>query len=273
MPRRSSLVAYFSLTYLLAWAVWLPAGALTPASLNPTVRGLFFLPGTFAPGIVALWLTFRHEGAAGVRALVDRLFRSQVAARWYVFAVFFVTATRLAAALVYRLVEGAWPAFNPLPWYLLLMATAISTPFQAGEEIGWRGYALPRLQARFGLGPASVLLGGLWAAWHLPLFYVPGTDSAGQPFLPYLLAVTAISVAMALLYWRSGGSLLLTMIMHAGVNNMAAIVPSSSPGAVDPMAPHASRIEWLTIAFLWAAAVGFLVWMRRAGAQESTGTY
>ena len=80
---------------------------------------------------------------------------------------------------------------------LLILAIPVSTPVQSGEEIGWRGYALPRLTARLGLAPASVVVGVLWALWHLPFFFIQGVDKTGQSFLVYLLACTAMSIAMA----------------------------------------------------------------------------
>jgi len=262
--RPSSLTAYFIATFAAAWALWMAAGSLAPASLGPTIRGLLFLPGVFAPGIVALCMTSRSDGPEGVRALLNRIFVWRVGMRWYVFALFSVAGAKLLAAAVYRLAQGAWPPFETLPWYVLLGATIPSTLFQAGEEIGWRGYALPRLASRLGLGRASLIVGGLWAAWHLPFFYMPGTGMTGQPFLPYLLDVVAISVAIAWLYWRTGGSLLLAMIMHAAVNNMASIVPSSVPNAADPMTVHLSLLAWLTAGSLWAMAACLLVSMRRA---------
>jgi len=99
----------------------------------------------------------------------------------------------------------------------------LSTPVQAGEEVGWRGYALPRLAERLGLPWASVALGVIWACWHLRLFFLfDGADTFGQSFPVYLLSVTALSVAMAWLYWRTGASLLATMLLHAAVNNTKA---------------------------------------------------
>jgi membrane protease YdiL (CAAX protease family) len=68
---------------------------------------------------------------------------------------------------------------------------------QVGEELGWRGYALPRLARRFGLGGASLVLGVLWAGWHLPLFYMLGGDTVGQSFPLFVCQVTALSVAIA----------------------------------------------------------------------------
>ena len=89
-----------------------------------------------------------------------------------------MAAIKLAVALVHRIATGAWPRFGDTPWYIMVAAIAISTPVQAGEEIGWRGYALPRLAARFGFARGSILLGLIWACWHLPLFFIPGTDTS-----------------------------------------------------------------------------------------------
>ena len=85
----------------------------------------------------------------------------------------------------------------------------------------------------------------------------------GQSFPLYLLQVTALSVAMAWLCWRTGGSLLLVMLLHAAVNNTKDIVPSAVPGATNPFALSTSLAGWLTVAFLWIAAAYFLVRMRK----------
>ena len=180
------------------------------------------------------------------------------------FAIGFFPAIKLSVALVHRVATGVWPSFGEEAWYVMAGAIVISTWVQAGEEIGWRGYALPRLSDRFGLALASVILGILWACWHLPLFFVPVSDTYGQSFPLYLLQVTAVSVAMAWLYWRTGGSLLLVMLLHAAVNNTKDIVPSVVPGATNPFALSPSLVAWLTVAFLWIAAGIFLLQMRRA---------
>jgi membrane protease YdiL (CAAX protease family) len=195
-----------------------------------------------------------------------RLFQWRVGLRWYVFAVGYMAAIKLAVALVHRVATGSWPLFSPVAWYLMLAATVISTVIggQAGEEIGWRGYALPRLAARFGLARGSVLLGVIWATWHLPLFFIPGTDTTGQSFTVYLLGVTPLSVAIAWLYWRTNGSLLLTMLMHAVINNTTGIVPSIVPAATNPWTLSTSRVAWLTLALLWICAGYFLARMSKA---------
>jgi uncharacterized protein len=190
----------------------------------------------------------------------------------YVFALGYMATIKLTVAILHRLATGAWPAFGQTAWYILVLAFVFSAPIQAGEEIGWRGYALPRLASRFGLARASIALGVIWACWHLPFFFNPGYDKSGQSFPVYLLSVIAISVAMAWLYWRANGSLLITMLMHAAVNNTIGIVPSTvSPGA-SPLTLNASLVAWLTVALLWVCAVYFLISMRRAKLQDGWKT-
>jgi membrane protease YdiL (CAAX protease family) len=270
-----SLIKFFLLTFIVSWVLWIAAAAISGGTFVPgRTPGLYLfgrlvvLVGVFSPALVALVLTNRAEGRAGVVTLLHRILRWQVCARWYVFAVSYFVAIKLTVALGHRIVTGAWPAFGQTPFYVLLVAIIFSTPSQAGEEIGWRGFALPRLAKTLGLGGAGIVLGIIWACWHLPFFFIPGSDNAGQSFPVYLLAVTAISVAMAWLYWRTNGSLLLTMLMHAAINNTAGIVPSPASTA-NPFALKTSILAWLTAAVLWLSAAYFLIRMRGAALPQS----
>ena len=257
------------MTFAVAWAFWIAGASVAKGtSAGPGTRALFFLPGTFAPALVAIGLAARAGGSAAVNALFDRIFDASAAARWYVFAAGYMAAVKLVAAAVHRALTGEWPAFGQTPFYLLLVATAFSTPFQAGEEIGWRGFALPRMAKRFGLGGAGVLLGVVWALWHLPLFLLPGTDTTGQSFPVFLISVTALSVAMAWLFGNTGGRLLPVMLMHAAINNTKDIVPSAVPGASRAFTPSPSLIAWLSATVLWTGAAYFLVKMPRDGGSD-----
>jgi membrane protease YdiL (CAAX protease family) len=134
---------------------------------------------------------------------------------------------------------------------------------QSGEEVGWRGYALPRMAERLGLGGASVVLGVIWAVWHLPLFYIlPTADTFHQSFPLY-------AVAIAWLYAHTRGSLLLTMLFHAAINNTKDIVPAvvSPPPGTWALSP--SRVAWIGLALMWVAAGFFLVRMARVTRRES----
>lgn len=262
---RATIAGYFLGTYVVSWTLWAAAAAIagsTESAPFGIVSGPIFLIGVFGPSLVAIALTNYSGGRAAVALLLSQVFRLSVAARWYLFAAGYMMTIKLTAAVLYRLTSGTWPPFGEEPLYLMAFAIIISTPVQAGEEIGWRGYALPRLAERLGLGAASIVLGALWACWHLPIFFMRGTDSYGQSFPMYFFSVIAISVAMAWLYWRTNGSLLLTMLMHAAINNTKDIVPSAAVAASSPFGFNASAIGVLTILLLWIGAVYFLLRMR-----------
>ncbi len=264
---------FFLATYALAWACWFAAAALLqrPLSGGPGVvlfgNALLFL-GVFAPALVGLALTARAEGKPGVLALGGRILRP-VRGYWYVFAVGYMAVIKLTAALAHRVIAGTWPRFGDEAWYIMAAAILFSMWVQVGEELGWRGYALPRLATRFGLPRASVLLGVVWACWHLPLFFfVKAGDTFGQSFPLFLVEVTAMSVALAFLFWRTKGALLPVMVLHAAVNDTKDIVPSTVPGATNALALSTSLVAWLSTALLWLAAAYFLFAMRRADAAD-----
>lgn len=260
-----TLTLFFGLTFLVTWAAWLAASALSPGAPSAGAGLPLFYLGVFTPGIVALVLTRRESGPAGLRALLRRLVQWPAGGvRWLVFALGYMAAIKLTAALVHRILLGAWPAFTTQPWILLFAAAVFSTVAggQVGEELGWRGFALPRLEAKLGLRAGSVLLGAVWAAWHLPLFLIAGTNTTGQSFPFYLAQVTALSIALAWLWHRTERSLLPVMLLHAAINNTKDIVtsvPAVPPG--NPFVVYGTPVGWITLALLWIAATWFLASM------------
>lgn len=261
---RVALLGFCVLTFGVTWAAWLAVALAAPASPVLAFGGPVFLAGVFAPGIVALALTAFGEGSAALVGLLARIGQWNASSRLYAMAIGYMAATKLLAAAIHRVVLGEWPTFGDTPLALMAAGVLVSTLSQAGEELGWRGYALPRLATHLGLGGASLLLGVIWALWHLPLFIMPGTDTTGQSFPMYLLHVTALSVAMSWLYWRTDGSLLLVMLMHSAVNNTSGVVPMAVPGATNPLSFHASFVAWATVGVAWIVAVVLLYQMRGA---------
>ncbi len=234
--------------------------------MSPAHQGLIVLVGVFAPSLVAIAITWLAEGTAGVVALLRRLIQWRVAGRWDLLSIGYMAGIKIAVALIFRVTQGVWPQFGTTPIVVMFIATILSTVMlgQAGEEIGWRGFALPHLGSRIGLAWASVLLGAIWAVWHLPLFFwFPGADTYGQSFPLYALQVTALSVAIAYVWMKSNGSLLLTMLMHSAVNNTKDIVPSAVPGATNAFALSTSRVAWMTVALMWLCALYFLWALRK----------
>jgi membrane protease YdiL (CAAX protease family) len=263
---RFATLIFFAATFAVTWSCFLVGVRIrNSAALNSPLfvlaQGVLML-GVFAPAVVGLSLTALDRGRPGVRTLLGSSVNSQVGAGWYLFAAGFFLVVKLLAAVILRALTGAWPAFGTEPWYLMAVALLFSTPVQAGEELGWRGYALPRMANLMGLGPASVLLGVVWATWHLPLFFATGADTFHQSFPVYLLQVTAMSVVMAWLYWRTGQALLLVMLLHAAANNTKDVVPSALAEPTSTWTLHASPVAWTTVALMWLVASMLLIRMR-----------
>ena len=134
----------------MSWILWIAAAAVLhgtapQASGFRLISGFLYLLGVFAPSFVALALTAGAGGRAGTLALLRRTVKWSVDVRWYVFAVGYIAAIKLAVALLLRITNGAWPVFGEEPLYLMAIAIVFSTPVQAGEEIGWRGYVAATL--------------------------------------------------------------------------------------------------------------------------------
>lgn len=262
------LTKYFLLTFVLSWICFISVAVLShqtqtdSSALVVLQRVLVFL-GTIVPSLVALWLTAQSSIVGETQNLLAKITRWKVNIKWYVFALGYIAIIKLIVAIIYRITTGEWPRFGQETWYIMIVAILFSTWVQAGEEIGWRGFALPRLTVKLGLPLSTLLLGIVWACWHLPLFFVKGADTFEQSFSLYLMQVTALSVSMGYLYWRTGGSLLLVMLMHAAFNNTKDIVPSVDQGDTGTFALSHSLGAWLTVAFLWIFAAYFLIRMKK----------
>ena len=255
----SGLLSFLALSYAVTWAAFITVARWVPAQTAAGYALVLF--GAYTPGIVALFLTARAEGSRGVWALLRRIMVADVPVRLYIVAVTYIAVVKLTAAVLHRLVSGVWPPFGAESLALIPLAIAFSTPFQAGEEIGWRGFALPRLADRFGLRIASLVLGVIWAMWHLPQFYIAGADTYHQSFPVWAAQVVAISIAFAWLYAKSGGSLLLVMLMHSAINNSKDIVASGAAIPPGVFSLNAPLVAWLGLVLLWISATYFLVRM------------
>jgi CAAX protease family protein len=263
-----AIIIFFSLTFLVSWSLFIAAASVSGTSHSGSIFSAFgyviYLVGVFGPALVAVLLSWREQGRVGVLALLSQILRAPSHFAWYLFAVGYFLGVKLMAALIYRMVVGDWPLFGHESFIVIGGAIIFSTAFQVGEELGWRGFALPRLSYHFGLPLASLILGIIWAVWHLPFFFFVGANKFGQSFPVYLVSVVALSVTMAWVYWRTRGSLLVVMLMHSAVNNTTDIVPSTVSVAANPWSVHASPIAWISTVILCIFATYFLIQMRSA---------
>ena len=132
------------------------------------------------------------------------------------------------AAAAHVALGGVLPP-SPAAGHLLLVAANFILVFLVGgplgEELGWRGYALPELQRRWGWRSASLVLGATWALWHLPLFYSAGTVQSRLPLGLFALSAMASSVVFAWLFNRTQRSLLPVLVLHTAVNAWSSVIP------------------------------------------------
>jgi membrane protease YdiL (CAAX protease family) len=130
-----------------------------------------------------------------------------------------------------------------------------------GEEVGWRGYALPALQARHGALLASVILGVVWALWHVPQFFNPAALYYDLPFVLFLAYLIPFSVLITWVFNSTGGSLLMAMLVHAVMNastQLWKVLPeySGGPDAMSAAEAAAATVHanLMLTAVLWVAA-------------------
>jgi membrane protease YdiL (CAAX protease family) len=257
---RGRTLGFVALTFLVTWGCWLPvvAGGWPETSL--VGRGLLIV-GVFGPALVALALTASARGVRGARSFIAHILPKRIAARWYAFALGFPFAVKGGQLLLVRVVTGTWPQFLSQSLLLVPFAIALSTPVQAGEELGWRGYLLPRLTARFGPRRSSLLVGVIWALWHLPLFFVVDADTYHRSFPGFLIGVTALSVVFTWLNTHARGRLLPVMLLHAAWNNTMFTTPAPTPLAGHVFDLPTSTVAWLGAGVLWTISAYLLVRM------------
>ena len=240
--KRHDLMIYFLLAYALSWAIEIPI-ALAEHRVIPVwmPRPAHYL-ASFGPLVAAVVTTGLANGWEGINGLWRALSHWRVAWRYAFVAVGLPVLVFGLLLLGERIWEGTWPdlallgQLDDLPDLGILPALGVwLLTFGLGEETGWRGFALPRLQATRSAFSASLLLGALWAAWHLPaLFYRETFMALGLLVIPMLLTIaTAGAITFTWLYNSTQGSLLMVILFHGLFDFFSAsAVGSGSAGVV-----------------------------------------
>lgn len=184
---------------------------------RPHAQALYFL-GLGGPLIAAFLLAYLSYGQGGVVSLLNGSLSWRVGLIWYVLAIAPIGIIYLASTVLYGLWQKKRVALFKRPSKRVLILILSQVWVVIAEEFGWRGFALPHLQGLFGWLGASFVLGIIWASWHLPMFFVPGSNQHRSSFSQYVYVLTVWSFFMAMLYYQTNGSILLCMIFHAAAN-------------------------------------------------------
>jgi membrane protease YdiL (CAAX protease family) len=268
--KQHPVASFFVLAYAISWVLWVPAVLYIKFVLpSDQVPGWLMLPnlvGSWGPFFAALAMTGILEGKPGVKKLLSSLLVWRVGFQWYL-VVFLLPLVILFAALgIYALQGGTVGRFDPGQWYMVLLAPLFALLFgPMGEELGWRGYALPRLQRNYSALLSSIIVGVLWAFWHTPAYWAPaGTAISGQPVTPlavgwYLIFTIGIAILHTWIYNNTKESVLLAVLFHAMYTS----------GPVFPLFPEISMtavnqtVKWAILP-VWVTAVLVIAWFGAA---------
>jgi uncharacterized protein len=218
LVRRHPLAAFLVLTYGLTWALWIPLDIFRDAAAGP-YTSLALLIGSNIPSAVAIVLTLVGFGWGATRKLLGRLLIWRISWRWYL-VLLAPSALVVGTITLVAVTRGGPTAALAVPLVSAIIAVAFMTfPGSAlGEEIGWRGFALPRVQSRRTALTASLVIGSLHGLWHLPLWLRGDADHRLSVYPAFLIQALALAVIYTWLYNSTKGSLLLVVLFHTATN-------------------------------------------------------
>jgi len=238
VPIRSVAVFYL-IAFGLSWLILIPQAAAARGLTGLQLPAVLGFVSPLAPTLAAIALSLREGGAREVGHLLGRLLQWRAAPRWYLAVLFgfpalAVLALGLAFAVTGRLpditasyIHNVFPQFPHTlsPWLLVPPFLLFSIVTSIPEEVGWRGYALPRLQERWGAVAASLLVGAFWGLWHLPDFFNPQQAQSGISF-PFFITLSVVgSILFTWVFNGTGGSLLMVSTLHSSLNASAVFLP------------------------------------------------
>jgi membrane protease YdiL (CAAX protease family) len=238
--RRHPLIAFFVIAFAGEWIAFLPLvlaqnglGLLpyTVPALGPISAGNWFtvLASIAGPTLASLTVTAITTGKAGVRKLLRRYVLWRVGLRWYLLVLVGVPLIQLALSSVFL---GTAPLTAFIQWWPLYFTVflpnvlIIGVATQIWEEGGWSGFAVPKLQQRFGAWRMTLIFGPLWALFHLPAFFVPGVIFQSKvdaitmvvQMVVLIIAATLIRIVMTWVFNNTKASILIAILLHAALD-------------------------------------------------------
>ena len=214
--------SYFLFTIIFSWTFW---GVLLLQSNKPsfTPYGLLFYIGGIAPFLSAITLTYLTQGRTDAINLVKNTINfTSLSAKGLLLILVLSTVSNILSVLIRKPPDTPFIAMElslgtTVPWFTFLFIVSII------EETGWRGYALPRLLSQYSPLVSSLILGAVWATWHVPLFLIPGTWQHGlgfmtPAFISYLLQIIPRTYIMTWIYLRTGNNPASAVLYHQFTN-------------------------------------------------------
>lgn len=238
--KRHPLIAFYAVIGLLEWALVAPLGALSPMAV-----GLI----AFTPAAAAFITVAVMDGKQGVKSLWRRALAWRMGRRWYLIALSVPLLVNLAAAIV-SLSIGSQLAIPLARLPSLIIFTFI---LAAGEEIGWRGFAFPRLLDRYSLLTASIIFGLLHAAFHLPMYLLSLPDELRQasPFWLFTILVVSFAVPAFWMHVRTRGNVAIGIVYHTAINVFTLLISGTPREVIAWLLP----VGWAVMALVFVVII------------------
>ena len=256
LMRSYPLSSFFILAFVFSW-FW-ELAIVFPLHVPFPFDGI--LMTIFGPTLAAFIMAAITEGKTGVVTLLRRYVRWRVGLPWYIFALLVIPVLLFLGVLLFAggFADFHAPTISFLQTYLVTYVAIFFAGGPFGEEPGWRGFALPRLQQRSGPLMGTLILAVLWALWHLPIFvFLPGYNGTASGFSGFLIgfggftiAVIAFAIIFTWVFNNTRGSLLLVILLHASINTSTLLItlfPSFPKVGVVSQLPF---VIWMAFAVL-----------------------
>jgi membrane protease YdiL (CAAX protease family) len=259
--RKYPLFSFFVLAIGLTW-IFMIADALGSHDIIPFRLPLpLMVVMGYMPTLAAVIVAGHTQGREGVRALFRKLLILRVGIGWYLFAIFGLAVLYVGAILLYNqysglaaiplLSERTPPFSSPLELVPQIAILFLIIGIVNGEELGWRGFALPRLQEKYNALTSSLILGVIWSIFHLPLFFTQtGSSQTDWSFTSFLISTIAMTILYTWMYNNTRGSVFMAYLFHAAANTWSQVF------SID----HANQsLNWIITGLLVLAAVMVVV--------------
>lgn len=218
---------FFVVTFVITWGLW-SSSVLSARGMNiPTFLLILSMMASFTPTITALILERKEKGKEGFKKQWKTWFHWSFSKAWLIWIPLFFFGTGIMTYFLLQLMVPDFEAVNSPPLWMtpLIFLQIFFIGGALGEELGWRGYAYPRLKQLMSPIKATFLLGVIWSLWHLPLFYMVGTVQSNIPMWEFMLQNTLMAFFYTGLYKRTKGSIWMMFYLHAVANTVAAVIP------------------------------------------------
>lgn len=210
--KRSPLIAYFVFVFGIEWLLFFALSEYLPPMIA-------LLIGSWLPNIIGVFITGTASGRKGLREMFSKIMLWRIHFKWYLIATILPILLTFLSIWLYELMGNVAPVYAPGGQIPLILVISIFTGAM-GEELGWRGTALPRLQARRNALTSSLVLGILWGLYHLPSFLMSGLPLEDAPLIPFMLCALGLTFLVTWSFNHTRGSLIIVFLYHFAFNFM-----------------------------------------------------